>query len=82
MSFDRAEDLMKMVLEDTGTPRTVREKLSKMLAYLEREDLDSQTKVNTVQSELEEISADVNIPPFVRTQIYGISSELEAALNE
>ena len=74
--FEKIIVSMKMLQEDVGTPRSVREKLGMMMHYL-RQDGDDSTKVSTVLSQLEELSQDVNIPPFVRTQIYSISSMLE-----
>jgi uncharacterized protein (UPF0147 family) len=74
--FDRVEIAMKMLQEDPGTPRSVREKLHNMIHYLKQPHDDS-TKVSTVLSQLEELCSDVNIPPFVRTQMYSISSMLE-----
>ena len=74
--FDKVEVSMRMLQEDTGTPRSVREKLGNMISYLKK-DADDSTKVSTVLSQLDELSQDVNIPPFVRTQLYSISGMLE-----
>jgi uncharacterized protein (UPF0147 family) len=68
--------MMRFVQEDSGTPRSVREKLSQMIAYCKSPDDDS-TKVSTMLSRLEDMSSDVNIPPYVRTQLYSISGLLE-----
>lgn len=80
-AFAKAISFMQVLLEDNTTPRTVRDKVSTMASYLERSQDDDQTKIANVLSQLEDISADVNIPPFVRTQIYAISSQLEAIGN-
>jgi uncharacterized protein (UPF0147 family) len=74
--FDKVEIAMRMLQEDVGTPRSVREKLGQMVVYLKGSDDDS-TKVSTALSRLEDISSDVNIPAFVRTQLYTISGMLE-----
>lgn len=74
--FDKIEYAMKMLQEDTGTPRSVREKLNHMIHYL-KQNVDDATKVSTILSELEELCSDVNIPAFVRTQMYAISGMLE-----
>ena len=79
-SFDRVEYSIKMLLEEQGTPRSVREKLNRMLSYL-KQPTDDQTKISTMLGELEELSQDVNIPPFVRTQLYSISGALESIGN-
>ncbi len=71
---------MRMLQEDTSTPRSVREKLGNMINYLRTAEDDS-TKVSNVLGQLEELSSDVNIPPFVRTQLFSISSMLEQIEN-
>jgi uncharacterized protein (UPF0147 family) len=75
--FEKVEAMMRMLQEDSGTPRSVREKLGQMIQYLSQAGDDS-TKISTVLGRLEELCSDVNIPPFVRTQIYSISGMLEA----
>lgn len=79
--FDEVIESMKMLVEDTTTPRSVRDKLNNMVGYLQGDE-DDQRKISTVQSELEDMSADVNIEPYVRTQLYSISSQLEAIGSE
>lgn len=79
--FERVIQTIEYLLEDTTTPRTVRERLTKLTTYLQGDE-DEQRKIATALSELEDLSSDVNIPPYVRTQLYGISSELEAIGNE
>lgn len=76
MTWEKVESSIKYVLEDTGTPRSVREKLTKTLQYI-KQPLDDQTKISTILSELDELCQDVNIPPFIRTQLYSISGMLE-----
>jgi len=80
-SFGKIEFAIKMLQEDQGTPRSVREKLSRMIVYL-KQPVDDSTKISTLLSEFEELSSDVNIPPFIRMQIYSISGMLEALRNE
>ena len=75
--FDKVEIAIRFLQEDTGTPRSVREKLGAILIYL-KQPLDDNTKISNVLTRLEDFSSDVNIPPFVRTQIYSISSMLES----
>lgn len=79
--FDKVIGTMEYILEDSTTPRTVRETLTRLAEYL-RSDEDDQKKIATALSEIEDLSADVNIPPYVRTQLYGLASQLEAIGNE
>ena len=78
--FDKIEYAIKMLQEDTGTPRSVREKLGQMINYL-KSNSDDSTKVSNVLSQLEDMSSDVNIPAYVRTQLYSLSSMLEQIEN-
>ena len=78
--FSPAKDAMDILIEDSTTPKSVREKLKGMKEYLDGDD-DEQRKISTVLSELDDLSSDVNIPPYVRTQLYAISSALEAIGN-
>jgi len=80
--FAKVEDSIKYVLEDHMTPRSVREKLNRILVTLARKDQDDQSKISTVLADLEDLSSDVNIPPFVRTQLYSVSGQLEALGND
>jgi uncharacterized protein (UPF0147 family) len=75
-NFNKVENAMRYLQEDSGTPRSVREKLGQMINYLKSSHDDS-TKISTVLSQLEELSSDVNIPDYVRTQLYSISAMLE-----
>ena len=79
--FAKTEDAIKYLIEDHMTPRSVREKLGQILQTLARKDQDDQSKISMVQADLEDLSSDVNIPPFVRTQLYGIAGQLEALGN-
>ncbi len=78
--FDGVKNSINVLLEDTTTPKSVREKLTIIVHYLDSEE-DLQKKTSKVLSELDEMSADINIPPYVRTQLFTISSELEALNN-
>jgi uncharacterized protein (UPF0147 family) len=79
--FEKVEVAMRMLQEDSSAPRSVREKLGQMITYL-KQPIDDNTKISTVLMKLEDFSNDVNIPAFVRTQIYSISGMLEAIERE
>jgi uncharacterized protein (UPF0147 family) len=79
--FEKVEGAIRYLQEDTGTPRSVREKLSAITQYL-KQPVDDSTKIATILSDIEELCMDVNIPPFIRTQLYSISGMLEAMGNE
>ncbi len=77
--FKKTITTIQMVLEDSTTPRMVRERLTAMVENLQREDEDDSSKIETALRDLEDMSSDVNIPPYVRTQLYAISGQLESS---
>lgn len=79
--FDKVEAAIKYLQEDPSAPRSVREKLNAITQYL-KQPVDDSTKISTILSDIEELCMDVNIPPFVRTQLYSISGILESLGNE
>lgn len=62
--------------EDDGVPKNVRSKIDTIISDLNDES-DLSSKVGKSLHSLDEISEDLNIPPFIRTQIWNISSMLE-----
>ncbi|MBR9700512.1 hypothetical protein GOV11_01460 [Candidatus Woesearchaeota archaeon] len=79
MTWENVNTAIEMILEDSTTSRAVREKIQAIQSYLETSDEDDQRKISSVLGNLEDMSSDVNLPPYVRTQLYSLSSELEAA---
>lgn len=72
-------ELLNELQEDTSVSKNVKMKINAMKYELEKskkEDLS--LIVNKILSDLEELSSDVNIPMFVRTQIWSITSMLES----
>ncbi len=75
-TFDDIAQGFKMLLDEQGTPRNVREKVRGMLQSLKEEE-DARLKANKLLAQLEDLQSDVNIPSYVRTQLWSISSMLE-----
>ena len=64
--------------EDNMVSKNIKQKVASMKFELEnskKEDLS--LKINRVLCDLEDISSDVNLPTFVRTQIWHLTSMLE-----
>jgi len=61
---------------DSSVPRNVRTKLDFMITTL-KQDSELSIKVNRCLSELSEISNDVNLQSYTRTQLWNIMSILE-----
>lgn len=75
-TFNSVADAMKMLLEEQGTPRNVREKVQAMISTIQG-DGDASLKADKILMELDELQDDINLPPYVRTQLWSISSMLE-----
>ena len=63
--------------DDSSVPRNVRAKIDVMIATLKQQDSEISTKVNKCLSHLDEISSDVNLQSYTRTQLWNIMSILE-----
>ncbi len=73
------ENLSELENEST-VPKNIRSKIRVMINEL-KSDKDMSLKVNKSLSELDDISEDINIPMFVRTKIWEITSMLEKIEN-
>jgi uncharacterized protein len=62
--------------EDDGVPKNVRIKIDSIINELS-DDSDLSMKVGKSLHNLDEISEDLNLPAFIRTQIWNVSSMLE-----
>ena len=65
-----------MLLEEQGTPRNVREKVQGMITQL-KEPGEERLMADQLLAQLDELQSDVNIPSYIRTQLWSISSMLE-----
>lgn len=78
----KVQDVMEMVgeiVEDSTLPRNVKAKLEEIASELkETPPNDVRLKADKCIHELDDISSDVNIQPFVRTQIWSVVSMLES----
>jgi len=62
--------------EDESVPKNIKIKLDTILENL-NEECELSLKVSKCLHILDEVSEDLNIQPFIRTQIWNISSMLE-----
>jgi len=65
---------------DEGVPKNVRSKIDTIISEL-RNDSELSMKISKSLHNLDEISEDLNLPPFIRTQIWNVSSMLEKLNN-
>ena len=74
----QAIDMLQEMQQDNTISKNVRMKVAAMQKELEdckQEELS--LKINKILSELEELSNDMNLPMFVRTQIWSLTGLLE-----
>ncbi len=81
MKMDAKEQVihvLKELQEDSSVSKNIKQKVSSMQKELEECSQDELSlKVNKILCDLDELSSDVNLPPFIRTQILHISGMLE-----
>ena len=64
------------IKDDVAVPRNVRTKIEYIISTL-KEDIELSIRINKTLNELDEISNDVNLQPYTRTQIWNAISLLE-----
>jgi uncharacterized protein (UPF0147 family) len=77
-NLKQAMDIFQELQQDSTVSKNIRAKVSMMQKELEncpKEELS--LRVNKIMSELEEISNDMNLPMFIRTQIWSLTGILE-----
>ncbi|MFH1505405.1 MAG: UPF0147 family protein [archaeon] len=75
--FQEVMEALSELEKDALVPKNVKSKINEMLKFL-ADGGDKSMKINKLLHELEDISCDVNLQPFIRTQFWNISSMLEA----
>lgn len=70
-------DALLLLKNDTGVPKNIKARITDLVDEL-KQNQDHSMMVNKLLSELDDISSDINLQPFVRTQIFNISSMLES----
>ena len=77
-NLKQALDIFQELQQDNTVSKNIRAKVSAMQKELEtcpKEELS--LCINKIMSELEEISNDMNLPMFIRTQIWSLTGILE-----
>jgi len=67
---------LKQLEDDMNIPKNVKSKLQEISKIL-LEKTEMSIKINKALNELDEISDDPNLEPYIRTQIWNIVSALE-----
>ena len=69
-------NLLNEILEDQSVPKNVRAQIQKIIASL-KDGSEISIKLSKAMNELDDISSDVNIQSFTRTQIWNVVSSIE-----
>jgi len=75
-SVGEISQVLNALKDDEGLPKNIKAKIDEIIIAL-ADDTDLSAKVGKSLHTLDEISEDLNIQPFIRTQIWNVSSMLE-----
>ncbi len=73
---NEVQDALNNLISDNNVPKNIRSRLGMILHGL-GDTQNIHLKLNQSLSELDDISNDINLPPFVRTELFGVLSLLE-----
>jgi len=76
--FDEVTEIIRQIEDDKSVPKNVVVKLHEICAILNNEDEDRYIRIDKALQQLENITDDTNLQPFIRTKIWNISSILES----
>lgn len=71
-------EAMTELQDDTTVPKNIKIKLQGISAMLKEEKADKRMVINKVLDQLAELSDDVNLQAYTRTQLWNIVSMLES----
>lgn len=77
VSIDDVRNALDEMIEDQTVPKNVKIKLNSTLEALSDNNEDVSLRVNRALNELDELTDDINIESFTRTQLWNIVSMLE-----
>lgn len=80
MKKEKLKDVIKVLSsleEDVTVPKNVRESVKKVISVLKGGGKEMSLKVNKALHILEEVSSDMNMEPYTRTQLMNVVSLLE-----
>ena len=72
-----AIEILEELREDNTIPKNVRNSIERVIASLKDEKSDMSIRIDRAMQELDDISADINLQPYSRSQLWHIASMLE-----
>ncbi len=79
MTAEKIDDIIEVLrelCEDNTVPRNVKSRIDEIIKSLQKSG-EASMKINKALHDLDEIGDDTNLQPYIRTQIWNISSMLE-----
>lgn len=73
-------EILEELREDNTIPKNVRTSIERVIASLKDEKSDMSIRIDRAMQELDEISSDINLQPYSRSQLWHITSILENML--
>ena len=71
-------EMISKIENESTVPKNIKIKMQNILIDLQEEEKGFDFRINKALQELDEISEDINLPDYVRTQIWAIVSILES----
>ena len=77
VNLSDVRDALNEMIDDATVPKNVKLKLNSTLQALSDENEDVSLRINKALNELDELTDDINIESFTRTQLWNVVSMLE-----
>jgi len=71
-------EIIHQVKDDKSVPKNIISKLNEILDIINEDQPDLYIKIDKILQQLEEISEDSNLQPFIRTRLWNMTSLLES----
>jgi uncharacterized protein (UPF0147 family) len=68
---------LSIILEDDSIPKNVRTRIEAAITSLQDSEVEESLRANKAIQELDNVSEDPNMPSYIRSQLWGIISQLE-----
>ncbi|RME30747.1 hypothetical protein D6789_04715 [Candidatus Woesearchaeota archaeon] len=75
-TLNEVSEAMRMLINEQDIPRNVRDKMQQMIAEIKAGG-DQRILADKLLMQLEDLQSDINLPSYVRTHIWSLSSMLE-----
>ncbi|MFT4309811.1 MAG: UPF0147 family protein [Candidatus Woesearchaeota archaeon] len=79
-ALDDALEILDELKDDNTLPKNVRGSVARIIEHLKDETCELSIRVDKAMQELEEISSDINVQAYSRTQLWHVVSMLENAI--